>query len=41
MATRGPNLFCWSGGKDSAVALHALLQRSDISIPAGSLASPR
>jgi uncharacterized protein (TIGR00290 family) len=24
-----PILFCWSGGKDSAMALHALLQRSD------------
>jgi uncharacterized protein (TIGR00290 family) len=24
-----PILFCWSGGKDSAMALHALLQRGD------------
>jgi uncharacterized protein (TIGR00290 family) len=29
-----PILFCWSGGKDSAMALHALLQRSDIHITA-------
>jgi diphthamide synthase (EF-2-diphthine--ammonia ligase) len=29
---REPVLFCWSGGKDSAMALHALLQRSDICI---------
>jgi uncharacterized protein (TIGR00290 family) len=25
-----PVLFCWSGGKDSALALHALRQRADI-----------
>jgi uncharacterized protein (TIGR00290 family) len=25
-----PILFCWSGGKDSAVALHVLLQRDDV-----------
>jgi uncharacterized protein (TIGR00290 family) len=31
---REPVLFCWSGGKDSAMALHALLQRSDIQITA-------
>ncbi|MFI5058227.1 MAG: diphthine--ammonia ligase [Candidatus Acidiferrales bacterium] len=31
---REPILFCWSGGKDSAMALHALLQRSDIQITA-------
>jgi uncharacterized protein (TIGR00290 family) len=31
---REPVLFCWSGGKDSAMALHALLQRSDIHITA-------
>jgi uncharacterized protein (TIGR00290 family) len=31
---REPVLFCWSGGKDSAMALHALLQRSDIQINA-------
>jgi uncharacterized protein (TIGR00290 family) len=29
-----PILFCWSGGKDSAMALHALLQRNDVSIAA-------
>ena len=29
-----PILFCWSGGKDSAMALHALLQRNDIHIAA-------
>jgi uncharacterized protein (TIGR00290 family) len=29
-----PILFCWSGGKDSAMALHTLLQRSDIQIAA-------
>jgi uncharacterized protein (TIGR00290 family) len=34
MAAREPILFCWSGGKDSAMALHALLQRSDIQIAA-------
>ncbi|HYL64106.1 MAG TPA: diphthine--ammonia ligase [Candidatus Methylomirabilis sp.] len=33
-AKREPVLFCWSGGKDSAMALHALLQRSDIQITA-------
>ena len=27
-----PILFCWSGGKDSALALHTLLQQSDVSI---------
>jgi uncharacterized protein (TIGR00290 family) len=31
---RDPVLFCWSGGKDSAMALYALLQRSDIQITA-------
>src|SRR5260370_20224143 len=25
-----PILFCWSGGKDSAMALHALSQRPDV-----------
>jgi uncharacterized protein (TIGR00290 family) len=34
MAAREPILFCWSGGKDSAMALHTLLQRSDIQIAA-------
>jgi uncharacterized protein (TIGR00290 family) len=29
-----PILFCWSGGKDSAMALHTLLQRSDTHIAA-------
>ncbi|MGH9744107.1 MAG: hypothetical protein ACRD51_17330 [Candidatus Acidiferrum sp.] len=29
-----PILFCWSGGKDSAMALHALLQQADIRIAA-------
>jgi len=27
-----PVLFCWSGGKDSAMALQMLLQRTDLSI---------
>ncbi|MGC1619702.1 MAG: diphthine--ammonia ligase [Candidatus Acidiferrum sp.] len=29
-----PILFCWSGGKDSAMALHTLLHRTDIHIAA-------
>jgi uncharacterized protein (TIGR00290 family) len=29
-----PILFCWSGGKDSAMALHALLLRNDVQIAA-------
>lgn len=29
-----PILFCWSGGKDSAMALHSLLQRSDVRVVA-------
>jgi uncharacterized protein (TIGR00290 family) len=29
-----PILFCWSGGKDSAMALHTLLRRPDIRIAA-------
>ncbi len=29
-----PILFCWSGGKDSAMALHTLLQQSDFHIAA-------
>ena len=29
-----PILFCWSGGKDSAMALHSLLQRSDTHVVA-------
>ncbi len=32
--TPEPVLFCWSGGKDSAMALHALLQRADIRVTA-------
>jgi uncharacterized protein (TIGR00290 family) len=31
---REPILFCWSGGKDSAMALHALLQRNDVQVTA-------
>ncbi|HYL61742.1 MAG TPA: ATP-binding protein [Candidatus Methylomirabilis sp.] len=31
---REPILFCWSGGKDSAMALHVLLQREDVRIVA-------
>jgi len=27
-----PVLFCWSGGKDSALALHALRQRAEVSV---------
>jgi uncharacterized protein (TIGR00290 family) len=29
-----PILFCWSGGKDSAMALHTLLQHPDVRIAA-------
>jgi uncharacterized protein (TIGR00290 family) len=29
-----PILFCWSGGKDSAMALYALLQRNDVRVTA-------
>jgi uncharacterized protein (TIGR00290 family) len=29
-----PILFCWSGGKDSAMALHALLQNNEFQIAA-------
>ena len=29
-----PILFCWSGGKDSAMALHALLQQGDVRVTA-------
>ena len=32
MISPEPILFCWSGGKDSAMALHTLLQRSDVRI---------
>jgi uncharacterized protein (TIGR00290 family) len=34
MAAPEPILFCWSGGKDSALALHTLLQQSDVHIAA-------
>jgi uncharacterized protein (TIGR00290 family) len=34
MSELEPILFCWSGGKDSAMALHTLLQRSDVHITA-------
>jgi len=34
MISPEPILFCWSGGKDSAMALHSLLQRSDLHIVA-------
>jgi uncharacterized protein (TIGR00290 family) len=34
MSPRESILFCWSGGKDSAMALHTLLQRSDVHIAA-------
>ena len=32
MRERAPILFCWSGGKDSAMALHALLQQNDLRV---------
>jgi diphthamide synthase (EF-2-diphthine--ammonia ligase) len=31
---REPVLFCWSGGKDSAMALHILMQSPDVRIVA-------
>jgi uncharacterized protein (TIGR00290 family) len=31
---REPILFCWSGGKDSAMALHALLQQNEFRVVA-------
>ena len=34
MTTREPILFCWSGGKDSAMALHTLLQQNDVRVVA-------
>jgi len=34
MSTLESILFCWSGGKDSALALHTLLQQKDVSIAA-------
>jgi uncharacterized protein (TIGR00290 family) len=32
MSEPEPILFCWSGGKDSAVALHLLLQQNDVRV---------
>jgi uncharacterized protein (TIGR00290 family) len=32
MPSPEPILFCWSGGKDSAMALHTLLQRTDLRV---------
>ena len=32
MSQPEPILFCWSGGKDSALALHTLLQQNDVCI---------
>src|SRR5256884_8122993 len=29
-----PILFCWSGGKDSAMALHAIMERHDARVAA-------
>jgi len=34
MTMSTPILFCWSGGKDSAMALHAILQRADFRVAA-------
>ncbi len=34
MISPEPILFCWSGGKDSAMALHALLQQNDFRVTA-------
>jgi uncharacterized protein (TIGR00290 family) len=34
MSGAEPILFCWSGGKDSAMALHTLLQRNDVRVAA-------
>ncbi|MGA2418498.1 MAG: diphthine--ammonia ligase [Candidatus Acidiferrum sp.] len=34
MTTPEPILFCWSGGKDSAMALHALLQGEEYRVTA-------
>ena len=34
MPTPEPILFCWSGGKDSAMALHALLQQQQFRVTA-------
>jgi uncharacterized protein (TIGR00290 family) len=34
MSGRVPILFCWSGGKDSAIALHSLLQQKEFRVAA-------
>ena len=34
MPAQEPILFCWSGGKDSALALHALLRQGDVRVVA-------
>jgi diphthamide synthase (EF-2-diphthine--ammonia ligase) len=34
MLEREPILFCWSGGKDSAMALHAVLQDARVRVAA-------
>jgi uncharacterized protein (TIGR00290 family) len=34
MSPAEPILFCWSGGKDSALALHTLLRQTDVRIAA-------
>ena len=34
MSTLEPILFCWSGGKDSAMALHALVQQKEFHVAA-------
>jgi uncharacterized protein (TIGR00290 family) len=34
MTTPTPILFCWSGGKDSAMAFHTLLERPDVRVAA-------
>jgi uncharacterized protein (TIGR00290 family) len=34
MVSPEPILFCWSGGKDSAMALHAVLQQQDMRVAA-------
>ena len=34
ISVKEPILFCWSGGKDSAMALHVLMQRDDVRVAA-------
>src|SRR5690242_4480888 len=34
MSSSEPILFCWSGGKDSAIALHTLLQQPSLRVAA-------